>query len=136
MKKVLALLTAALLLLALCACELSESVSFKNELSTVIHSVYISPVEDENWTDPLNYAKLSVGSSIFIDTDRFVGSGTLYDVGVVDENNMNYDVYDVPLSAGDTLTLKGNANGATLTVKTQDGGETTYTAYIYEGAEE
>ena len=132
MKRLASILAALCLLLGLAACAGGDSVAFKNKLGTVIHSVYISPVEDEDWTDPLNYARLRVGSTIQIDFDRFRGTGTLYDFGAVDENGLNYDVYDIPLAAGDSLTLSGDRNGATLTVVSKDGAEKTYEAYIYE----
>ncbi len=133
-KRIAGILLAVLLLAALTACESkpSNDVTFKNSLSSAIHSVYISPSTDEDWTDPLNYAVLSKGSSITIDFSKFAGNSPIYDIGVVDENAMNYDVYEIPLAIGDTLILSGDANGATLTVRGTDGKEASYEAYIYE----
>ena len=136
MKKRIALLLAAVLLLALCACSSkpSEDVVFQNDLPTVVHSLYISPVTEEEWADPVNYARLSPGSSIHIDFERFAGDGAEYDIGVVDENNMNYDVYNVPLAIGDKLALSADGETAILTVTSADGSSTeTYEGYVYEG---
>ena len=135
MKKLSAILLALALLAGLCACssEPAEDVTFKNDLTTVIHSLYISPSSEDEWKDPLNYAKLSVGSSIHIDFEKFASEGSTYDVGAVDENNLNYDIYDVPLAIGDTLALSANGETAILTITAADGTVTTYEGYTYEG---
>ncbi len=133
MKKLIALLLAVLLFASLCACGSGESVTFKNDLSSAIHGVYISPSTDEEWTDRLNYAILRSGGSITIDFDKFAGETPYYDIGVVDENNMNYDIYEVPLAVGDTLALSAENDVAVLTVTGQDGTVNTYDGYVYEG---
>lgn len=135
MKKLIALLLAVLLFASLCACGSGESVTFKNDLSSSIHGVYISPTTDEEWTDRLNYAIIRAGGSITIDFEKFAGDTPYYDVGVVDENNMNYDVYEVPLAIGDTLALSAENDVAVLTVTSTDGSVKTYDGYAYEGEE-
>ena len=135
MKKLSALLLALALLFTLCACSSkpAEDVAFTNNLSAVIHSLYISSSTEDEWSDPLNYAKLSVGSTIHIDFEKFAGEGVNYDIGAVDENNMNYDVYDVPLAIGDKLALSADGDTAILTITSADGTVTTYEGYAYEG---
>ena len=136
MKKVLAVLAALILLVTLCACDGdSEDVVFKNGLSTVIHSVYISPSDADEWTDPLNYARLSAGSSIHIDFAKFAGSGVYYDVAAVDENNRNYDIFEIPLTIGDKLELSASGGTALLTVTSADGTVSTYEGYAYDAEE-
>ena len=132
MKKFAALILALLLLASLCACGPSESVTFKNDLPTTIHSIYISPTTDEEWSDPLNYALLKSGSSISISFQKFAGDTAYYDVGVVDENAMNYDVYEVPLAIGDTLAMSAENDVAVLTVTGADGTVKTYDGYVYD----
>ncbi len=131
MKKLALLLLALTLVLALCACGSGEDVVFRNDLDSKIHSVYISPISDEEWSDPLNYAILNVGSSIHIDFEKFSGDSAYYDVAAVDENNMNYDIYDVPLSIGDTLAMSADGETAILTVTSADGSTNTYEGYAY-----
>ena len=118
MKKFAALILALLLLASLCACGPSESVTFKNDLPTTVHSIYISPTTDEEWADPLNYALLKSGSSISISFQKFAGDTAYYDIGVVDENAMNYDVYDVPLAIGDTLAISAENDVAVASCST------------------
>ena len=137
MKKsfVLALVLAMLLLLCACSSGPKEEVTFQNDLEVKLHSIYISPVTDEDWTEPLNYAALSSGSSIHIAFEKFAGDSAYYDIGVVDENGMNYDAYDVVLSIGDTLALSGSLDAATLTVTAADGSQKTYDAFVYDPAD-
>ena len=137
MKKFLLVFLALALLATLCACGKSDDVTFKNELGVTIHSIYISPVTEDQWPDPLNYARLNNGSQIHIDFEKFAAEGTtLYDVAAVDENNMNYDIFDVPLAVGDILALSANGETAILTVTGTNGSTKTYEGYAYSGSEE
>ena len=133
MKKAFAILLAVLLLVSLCACGESnaEEIIFKNDLKSVLHGVHVSPANAEEWGDPLNYANLSVGSSIHIDFEKFAGDSPVYDIGLIDENGVNYDIYEVTLTIGDTLIISGDGESATLTVKGVDGSEKSYTADVY-----
>lgn len=132
MKKTIAVLLAVLLLTCLCACGAKDDVVFKNDLSVVLCGVHISPSSEDTWGDALNYARLSAGSSIHIDFERFGYDGDAYDVGLIDENSRNYDVYDVSLSVGDTLSISEKDGGAVLTVTGADGSAKEYPAYVYE----
>lgn len=131
MKKLTVLLLTLALLATLCACGNRESVVFQNDLSTDIHGIYISPVSEEEWSDPLNYAVLKAGASITIDFQKFAGETPYYDVGTVDKNGMNYDVYDVPLAIGDKLALSAEGETVTLTVTGADGTVKSYDGYAY-----
>ncbi len=137
MKKAICILMAAVMLLSLCACgsggEDAEDVVFQNDLDVVIHSIYISSSTEDEWGDPVNSAKLNSGSSTHIDFDKFAGDGAYYDVGVVDENNVNYDVYEVSLAIGDTLALSESDGTPVLTVTGTDGKTATYDVYAYDG---
>ena len=133
MKKALAILLAVLLLVGLCACGAdTPDITFKNDLKSVLHGVHISPESAEEWGDALNYAKLSVGSSIHIDFEKFAGeSGVVYDIGLIDENSVNYDIYGVELAIDDELTISGDSESATLIVKSADGSTKSYDVLIY-----
>ena len=114
MKKAICILMAAVMLLSLCACgsggEDAEDVVFQNDLDVVIHSIYISSSTEDEWGDP-----------------------AYYDVGVVDENNVNYDVYEVSLAIGDTLARSESDGTPVLTVTGTDGKTATYDVYAYDG---
>lgn len=133
MKKTIAILLAVLLMVGLCACGESnaEDIAFKNDLDSELHGVHITDSSESEWGDPLNYAKLSAGSTIYIDFAKFAGESGLYDIGLIDGNSVNYDVYEVTLNIGDKVTISGNADGATLIVKSADGSEKSYDVIIY-----
>ena len=136
MKKLLIFLLSALMLLSLCACGGdSDDVAFRNDLKVKIDSIYISPSEEETWSDPLNYAKLSPGSKIYISFSKLENGAGTYDIGAVDENNMNYDVYEVELKEKDVIALSASGDQAVVTVTSADGASKTYYGYIYEGEE-
>ncbi len=139
MKRVLSLIVSVLLLAALLAgCGSSSSdLSVKNSLDSVIHNVYVSPSDTDTWGDPVSFAKLSRGSTIQVDFSSIgkdAGPG-IYDIGVIDENAMNFDVYEVELAAGDAIEITGNADGAVYTITHADGSADRYDAFIYSNDE-
>lgn len=52
------------------------------------------------------------------------------DIGAIDENSINYDIYDIVLIDGDLIVLSGDANEARFTITHSDGTESTYLAII------
>lgn len=132
MKKLLALALAVLLLAGLCACGPGESITFKSEHLCTIQAIYISPVSKDEWGDPLNYYVLKKDNSLNISFQKFAGDSAEYDVGVLDDTDMFYEFYEVPLAVGDTLSFSGVGMFGTLTVTGTDGAVQTYTG---EGSE-
>ena len=135
MKKVILLLLAALLLAALCACGESKpaDLSFKNSLNATVDNLYLSPVTEEEWSDPANLARVESGRTIQFDFDKAgkdAGPGR-YDIGVIDENAMNYDVYDVELAVGDQIELSGTADKAEFIITHANGAQERCEAWIY-----
>lgn len=126
MKKLIALVLAVLIFAGLCACGSGESVTFKSEHVCDVHGVYISPITEDEWGDSLNYAVIKKGGSITIDFKKFAGESPDYDVGVLDDTDMLYEFYEVPLAVGDTLTFSGVGSFGTLTVTGTDGAVKTY----------
>ena len=137
MKKAILILLAALLLAALCACSGGEKkppeLSFKNSRNATVDNIYISPVEEEEWSTPVNLAKVESGHTIQFDFDKVgenAGPGR-YDVGAIDENAMNYDVYDVELAVGDQIELSGTADKAEFIITHADGTKISVEAWVY-----
>ncbi len=137
MKKLFAILLVLALAVGLCACGDSDSVKFRNDLDAEVKGVFVSPSSElEDWGESVNYAPIRSGSSVNIDFDRFAVEGeTLYDVGAVDENELNYDIYEVPLQVGDTMALSVDGEAAILTVTDKDGAVKTYEGYAYDPAD-
>ena len=105
---------------------------FKNAMEVRIDNVYITPPENEYWGDPITIAPVQKGHTIGFDFKKFDGvSGNIYDIGLIDENAMDYDLYEVVLTTGDTMEMTGNADAAKLTVTHADGTKTEYEAIIY-----
>ena len=134
-KAIVAIILIAALCLTLMSCGGKKSeLSFTNKLTTVAHSIYISHESEGEWGDPINTAKLSSGSTIHFDFDKLGTYGPgVYDIAVVDENNTNYDVYEVTLAIGDNITFSANGETAVVTVTSASGSTVTYEGISYAG---
>lgn len=140
MKKFLAVTLALILVLSLCGCNLlslvkqlsSSDLTFVNKLDEEVHNIYISSVNESEWGEPVNDGHVRSGGTTRIDFSRFEDtSTTLYDFGLICEDDCNYDVYEIPLARGDKLTLSGDYYQATLTVEHADKTTDTYEVYTY-----
>jgi plastocyanin len=134
-KAVVAIILIAVLCFTRLACSAKETeLSFTNKRGTVAHSVYISHESESEWGEPINSAKISNGSTIRFDFKDVSANGPgVYDVAVVDENNMNYDVYEVTLAIGDNITFSVSGETAIVTITSSSGGTTTYEGISYSG---
>ncbi|MBQ7061395.1 MAG: hypothetical protein IJM85_06395, partial [Clostridia bacterium] len=78
-----------------------RKISFVNGLDAELAELYFSPATDTEWGEPTEN-DLPAGASVFVVlSDRI----NVYDVGVVDEDGINYDIWNVELWDGDALTL-------------------------------
>ena len=133
MKKVFCILTALLLLLALCACsaEDTDCFYFKNETGAKIHGFYVSAMDSDEWGDKLNYAIVSQNGQITIDISKLPNGAGSYDIGAIDENEINYDFYEIPIAVGDILALSRSGDTAILNITHADGTANEYFGYAY-----
>lgn len=143
LKSIVVLLLAVLALGVLAACGSSEPeekttdyIYFKNDTSNKMNGVYITSSDNDEWGDKLNLAAVSAGGEIHIDATKLSkGSGAEYDFGTIDENGLNFEVYGVTINAGDTFTVSGDANGATITITGLDGSSTSHDAITFTNDE-
>lgn len=104
------------------------TVSFVNGLNSEIAGLYINSTNEENWDDPVARS-LEAGEE---KTLSISADGDLYDVGLIDVDGINYDIFEVVLHEGDRLVLSGDGISGTLTVTSIDGTERSYEADVYE----
>ncbi len=136
MKRIIILALAAVLLLGLltaCGDTTPPDLTFTNHLESRIDNLYVSPADQDEWNDPVTTSTISKGSTFKMNFDK-LGEGAgpgIYDVGAIDENGMNYDMYEVDLQVGDQIDLSGNADAATFVITRADGTSETVEAYIY-----
>ena len=132
MMSILVVLLLMLSLFSACSLGKSHDLTFDNQLSTEMHQICISSTDSSTWGDAVNSSKIAAGRSFSFDFSDFDGSsGSLYDIGTIDENSDNYDVYEVTLTEGDTIALSGSADSATFTVTHADGTSDSYDAITY-----
>ena len=135
-KKIAAILTATLCIGVLAGCGSSkkaDSFYFTNNTGATMNEVYVSSMSNDEWGDRLNESTIANGKTITLSNSVLVdGVGASYDIGTLDENQVNYDFYEVQINDQDTLSI-GPANGevATLTVTSEGGQTTTYEGYVY-----
>lgn len=114
------------------ACEsVRVEIEFKNELNRTVN-VYFSRSDDDDWSEKPTRFNVKSGSQIGLMFSDFDGSsGKKTDIGAIDEQLVNYDVYDVVIEEGDVVTLRGSESGAEFVITHLDGTETVLSAVIY-----
>lgn len=110
----------------------ANAVYFTNNLDSEVHNFYISPTDLDTWGDPMTDGIIKKGRTVTIDFDKVVNGEGTYDIGAIDENYMNYDLYGVDIHLRDTIILEGTAEGATYTIEHEDGSSNTYDAEVYK----
>jgi len=130
-KKLFAVLLALTMLFLLAACgRTSNDIKFINKTGTQIHNLYISHTSSDSWGESVNDDFIDPGK-----VQRYPfpqGDPSIFDIGAINENGLNFDAYDVELRPGDELTM-GPCNGdsAILTVKHADGKISEHECYCY-----
>jgi hypothetical protein len=139
MKKVLALkiiLILALFAIILSSCGADDSLSFKNQSGFDVHNVYFSEEHRENWGDAKNYNIVENNITFFFNLEGLKGDDPAamknYDIGIVDENGLNYDIFGVALGAGYKIILEPADGGiAKITVTDKENNTVTYEGVCY-----
>lgn len=112
-----------------------KTVVFMNSLDVRIDSFYISAVTDTEWGEPVK-EMVAAQERVTIPFSDFGGtvSSGVYDIGAVDENGINYDIWEVDISADDTLTLMyGETEDSAILRVTNGGGEfMDYDVQVYD----
>ena len=111
--------------------EAPTGVVFVNGLETTVDSLYITSVTDSEWGEPIAESILPEQIAELAFADFNGESGYVFDVGVVDENGMNYDIWNVELTDGDELRLTGDGEIGDLIVTHADGTTSEYEAVVY-----
>lgn len=120
-------------LLSLVGCLPSKDLTFKNSLNSNLTGIHLSLSEKEEWGEKINQEHINKGKSFsfnFSDLGTDMGPG-VYDLGTIDEDAMNYDVYELELKEGDTIELTCIGETAVAVVTHKDGSTTRYEGITY-----
>ena len=132
MKKFIAAVLTVSFLFGLCACkDKKNNYFFENQTGKAIDGLYISTPDSMSWGDKLNKDIIRSGGSLDISTDNLTSEDGIYDLGAIDEDGLNYDIFEVKIHAGDTLVLTRNEEEAVLTVTSADGDKEEYKGEAY-----
>ena len=108
---------------------------FTNQTGATLYYIYISN-DPEEWGESLlgDDDYLHTEEELLLDFADIGGEPGLYDVGVVDANRVNYDIYDVTLGVGDSMVLlPASDDTATLLVIQANKETKLYTGKSYLG---
>lgn len=103
----------------------------ENALPFVLDEVYLAPKNDEEWGAP---AALKVPGGEEARLILPASDEMVFDIGVIDENGVNYDAFALSLWAGDTIRLTGDWQSGTFMVTHRDGSRDFYTASVWWNA--
>ena len=138
MKRLLSLLMIISVLCVFCACkDKKNNIYFENETGSEISAIYLSPKDSEDWGSELNEKSVKSGSSLTIPKEKLSQGENIYDLGSIDMDSYNYDIYNIPVKFGDTLTLSRKDGKAFLVVVSADGSTKQYEGEeIYQDSED
>ncbi|GEM_PF-5702651 len=113
-----------------------NSVVFENYTGTPLDGIYISNKDSNNWGFKLNAEIIKDGGTLTFSMDQLEDGDDIYDFGSIDHDGLNYDIFDVQINAGDTLSLKKEGEEAVLTVTSLSGEKKEYRGKTYNEARE
>ena len=139
MKKLIALLLTLTAIFVCCGCfgpskeELAKDhFFFENKTGVQIDGLHISSKSASTWGEKVNEEPINVGASVNFEQSKLVDGNATYDFGAIDHDGLNYDVYDVTISVGDTITLSKDDDEAVVTVTAMDGTSKEYRGETYK----
>ncbi|MBO6158612.1 MAG: hypothetical protein J6P72_05025 [Firmicutes bacterium] len=124
----------------LTGCSSKPAVKVTNNLDQTIVYLTINSPDESDWGDNLLLTSVEPGHNVSVTFDKISEeqAGT-FDVGILCENQMNYDTFEVYLGEGYEIGVAstGNENGDTviLTVTDANGHQETYEGYVYPNEE-
>lgn len=128
MKKFLTTAMIVSTLFCLCSCkDYKNNIFFENKTGEQIDGIYVSSGNSDKWGGKLNEDAIKSGSTLTIPKEKLVDGEGSYDIGAIDHNGQNYDIYEVDISFGDTITLSSENGYAVITVTSSDGDKKDYT---------
>lgn len=103
-----------------------EGLTFKNDLDADIQCIYITSTEVDAWGEPIEGSELASGKSVVFGAEVLPEEVTdyTYDVAVLDENNVIYEFYRVPIEVGNSLRVFVGTDSPTLVVTDAYGEDT------------
>jgi hypothetical protein len=135
MKKIITFALAIIMAMSLASCaglgSDSDCIYFQNDTGEKIDGFYISSMDEDEWGENLNFAKISVGGKITVDIEKLADGEGDYDIGAIDETGLVYEIYEVPVKIGDTFALSLDGENAILTVTGKDGSSEVFNGYTY-----
>ena len=108
-----------------------NDVFFTNKTDVRIDGIYLSSKDATAWGSKLNPARIAKGDVFVIDSSALADGEDIYDFGAVDENSLNYDIFDVQLGPGYTAVLKHSKDEAILEVTSGSGKKQVYRGKTY-----
>ncbi len=146
MKKTLSAFIILILVFALAACgsktaapepvgsmaeDLGPGIKFKNDLDITADKVYLATSESDMWGDPVNAAPVKPGEEIEISAEYLSDPNGVYSFCITDQNVQNYEVDNITLLAGDTISISGEGEEPVCTVTTEAGNSATYSCNVF-----
>ena len=107
---------------------------FQNTLDAAIDGLYIS--NSDSWGDPVNDDAIEAGGNAILKISVLPDGPGTYDVGVLDENGRNYDIYDVPLDGTRLVAISAVDDTAFIVLIDADGQTETFEGEAYDSEEE
>lgn len=114
--------------------EQKAALTFINGCGCDIIELYVSPSGESEWGKCMGF--VDADESFEFEFDELDGEpGDSFDIGALDADNMNYDVYDVLLSSGDVIELKPDGDEFICTVTHENGSFEEYPVDCYPSDE-
>ena len=102
---------------------------FQNTLDTDLKELYIS--NGDQWGDTVNDDAIPAGEGIILPISVLSDGPGTYEIGALDENGKNYDVYGVPLDGTRMVGLSAQDDTAFIVLIDGDGKTETFEGKAY-----